>query len=98
LKAPSFALFPPVILLFPDGRLASRRWRRVLWAYAALAACTTAAVFVAPAVAAVAGHHFRLSTSGNLTNMGQLGGWLANPPGWLIFPLLTRPWPCSRPG
>jgi len=88
LKAPSFALFPPVILLFPDGRLAWRRWRWVLGAYAALA-CATAAVFVAPAVGAVAGHDIRLDTDGNLTNTGQLGGWLANPPAWLIVPLLV---------
>jgi hypothetical protein len=86
LKAPSFALFPPAILLFPDGPLASCRWRWVLRAYAALAACTTAAVFVAPAVVAVAGHNIRLDTNGNLTNTGQLGGWLANPPSWPDWP------------
>ena len=42
LQAPSFALFPPIILLFPDGRLPSRRWRWVLWVYAGLAVYATA--------------------------------------------------------
>jgi hypothetical protein len=100
LQAPSLALFPPVILLFPDGRLTSRGWQWVLWVYAALAAYVTAVV-VAPAIAAVAGHDIRLDTKGNLTNTGQLGGWLANPPAWLIvpvfvaivlFPSLSRSW------
>jgi hypothetical protein len=75
-------------LLFPDGRLASRRWRRVLWVYAALTAYVTAVV-AAPAIAAVAGHDIRLGTNGNLTNTGQLGGWLANPPSWLIVPVFV---------
>jgi hypothetical protein len=88
LQAPSLALFPPVILLFPDGRLTSRRWRRVLWVYAALAAYVTA-VTVAPAIAAVAGHDIHVDTNGNLTNTCQLGGWLANPPAWLIVPVLV---------
>jgi hypothetical protein len=88
LQAPALALFPPVILLFPDGRLTSRRWRRVLWVYAALIAYVTA-VTVAPAIAAVAGHDIRLGTHGNLTNAGQLGGWLANPPAWLVVPVLV---------
>ena len=64
LQAPSLALFPPVILLFPDGPLTSRRWRRVLWVYAALTIYVSV-VSVAQAVAAVAGHDIRLGTSGS---------------------------------
>src|SRR5580700_2893615 len=56
LQAPSLALFPPVILLFPDGRLASRRWRRVLWVYAVLTAYVSV-VSVTQGIAAVAGRH-----------------------------------------
>jgi hypothetical protein len=88
LQVPSLALFAPVILLFPDGRLASRRWRRVLRVYAVLAAYVSA-VSVAQGIAAVAGHDVRLGTAGNLTGTGRLGGWLANPPGWLAFPVLA---------
>ena len=36
LWVPAILLFPLVILLFPDGRLASRRWRWVLRVYAGL--------------------------------------------------------------
>jgi len=32
----AFAAFPPVILLFPDGRVPSRRWRRALKVYVGL--------------------------------------------------------------
>jgi hypothetical protein len=73
LWAPAILLFPVVILLFPDGRLASRRWRWVLWAYAALGAWASAAIFW-PAVAAVAGHHVRLDSSGNLISKGHAAG------------------------
>jgi hypothetical protein len=85
--APSFALFPVVILLFPDGRL-GRPWRSVLWTYAVLVAYVLSVV-VAPAIAAVAGHDIRLNASGNLTNTRQLAGWLGDPPAWLILPVLV---------
>jgi hypothetical protein len=88
LSAPSFAVFPLVILLFPDGRLASRRWRWALGAYAGLCVYVVTVV-VAPVIAALAGHDVRLNTSGNLANTGQLAGWFANPPVWLIIPVFA---------
>jgi len=63
LWVPAVALFPLVILLFPDGRLASRRWRWVLWAYAGLVACVMTLIF-AQTIAAVADHDGRLDSIG----------------------------------
>jgi hypothetical protein len=87
-QAPSFAMFPVVIVLFPDGRVPGRRWRWALRAYAGLVAFVLA-VIVAAAAAALAGHDVRLNARGNLAGGGHLGGWLANPPGWLIVPVLA---------
>ena len=67
---PAIALFPLVILLFPDGRLASPRWRWVLWAYAGLVAWATAAT-LAQTIAAVAGHHVRLDSTGDVITRGH---------------------------
>jgi hypothetical protein len=67
---PAIALFPLVILLFPDGRLASRRWPWVLWAYAALVVWATAAT-LAQTIAAVAGQHVRLDSSGDVITGGH---------------------------
>ena len=39
LWVPAVASFPLVILLFPDGRMPSRRWRLVLRGYLVLVAC-----------------------------------------------------------
>jgi hypothetical protein len=77
LWAPALLMFPLVILLFPDGRLASRRWRWVLLAYAVASALASAAI-IGPAVASVAGHDVRLDSFGDtVTSSHHAGGALA---------------------
>ena len=73
---PGAALFALVILLFPDGRLPSPRWRWVLWAYAGLVACYLAFSF-AVTIAALAGSRIRLDSSGDATATQHLPTWLA---------------------
>jgi hypothetical protein len=75
-------LFALVILMFPDGRRTSRRWRWVLWGYAGLVCCV-AAINVGPALAMDASRHIHVNSSGDVTDIGQLTGWFAHPPGWL---------------
>jgi hypothetical protein len=75
LWVPALLLFPVVILLFPDGRLAGRRWRWVLRVYVVAGALASAAVF-APAVTAVARHDVRIDAAGNLISTGQPHGGL----------------------
>jgi hypothetical protein len=75
LWAPALLLFPVVILLFPDGRLAARRWRWVLRAYVMAGALASAAVF-APAVTAVTRHDVRIDAAGNLISTGRPHGGL----------------------
>jgi hypothetical protein len=87
-QVPSFAVFPVVILLFPDGRLTSRRWRRALGSYAVLVGFVLA-LLVAGAAAAIAGHDVRLSPTGSLTSSSRLAEWFENPPGWLIIPVVA---------
>ena len=71
LSVPAAALFPVVILLFPDGVL-TWRWRQALWAYAVLVACATASAF-APAIAAVARRDIHLDSFGDAANVGYPG-------------------------
>jgi len=84
----AYAMLPPVILLFPDGRLPSRRWRWVLAAYAGLITCALLAVS-APAIAAVAGRNIRVDSSGDVRSAPDLAGWLAHPPRWLAAAILV---------
>jgi hypothetical protein len=78
----AFALFALVILLFPDGRLTSRRWRWALWAYAGLV-CYVTATSVGPALAADASHDIHVNSSGAIAGTAHLTGWFTHPPGWL---------------
>jgi len=87
-QVPSFAMFPVVILLFPDGRVPGRSWRWAVRTYAGLVAFVLALLLAAPA-AALADHGVRLDSRGNLTSSGHLAEWLANPPGWLIVPVIA---------
>jgi hypothetical protein len=87
-QAPSFAMFPVVILLFPDGTVPGRAWRWAARAYAGLVAFVLALLLAAPA-AALADHDVRLDSRGNLTSSSHLAQWLANPPGWLIVPVIA---------
>jgi hypothetical protein len=73
LWAPALLLFPVAILLFPDGRLAARRWRWVLRAYVVAGALASAALF-SPAVTAVARHDVRLDAFGDVISTGRSHG------------------------
>jgi hypothetical protein len=68
-----------VILLFPDGRLTSRRWRWVLCGYAGLVGYV-AAINLGPALAADASHDIHVNSSGDVTDTAHLTGWLVHPP------------------
>ena len=87
LWAPALLLFPVGILLFPDGRLAARRWRWVLRAYAVAGALASAAVF-APAATAVARHDVRIDAAGNLISTGRPQGGPLAAAGVLVLGLI----------
>ncbi len=98
--APSIALLGVAVLLFPDGRPPSQRWRWVLWAYLAMAALWTGGTVVV-SLGAIAGHHIRVDSGGNLL---ALSGNLSGPDAWwgvlqlVFFPLLAICWLASVAG
>jgi len=94
LWAPAIAALPLAILLFPDGTLPSRRWRWMLRAYLAIAACWPLSVYVV-AVTALAGERpLQVMAGGDLTIVDQPTGsaaWLT-PAQELILPVLVVFW------
>jgi hypothetical protein len=81
------------ILLFPDGRPPSPRWRPVLWVYLAAAMLYLAGAALVT-VGAIAGHHIRIDSSGNLLMLSHPTGSAA----WwgaveaVFFPVLALCW------
>jgi hypothetical protein len=82
-----------IILLFPDGRLPSPRWRPVLWSYLGVVAGLAGCLY-AVAGTVLAGPHARIDSSGGLQVIDSPAGgyaWLtvAEP---LIFLVLVCFW------
>ena len=94
--APGIVLLGLLVLLFPDGRLPSSRWRWLVAAYAAVAALSMAGTVVLT-VRALADHRTQVDSGGNLLLLSghdPAAGW------WnvlqdLFFPLLIACWLAS---
>jgi hypothetical protein len=94
--APGIVLLGLLILLFPDGRLPSSRWRWLVAAYAAVAALWMAGTVVLT-VRALADHRTQVDSGGNLLLLGgqdPAAGWW-NLVQSLFFPLLLACWLAS---
>jgi hypothetical protein len=94
--APAIVLLGLLILVFPDGRLPSSRWRWLIWAYA-----TVAALWIAGTVVITAGalidHRIQVDSGGNLLLLrgsDPAAGWW-NVVQLVFFPLLAACWLAS---
>jgi hypothetical protein len=91
--APGIVLSGLTVLLFPDGRLPSRRLRWVVWPYLGVAALWIAGTEIVT-VGAIATHRTSVDSGGNLLLLDRPAGFAA----WwgvvndLFFPLLALGW------
>jgi len=74
----TFIPFPLVILLFPDGRLPSRRWRWAVGGYLVIGAAAALSVS-AVSIGLIVRHHIRVASDGELAPISHPAGstaWL----------------------
>ena len=71
--APAIVLAGLSVLLFPDGRVPSSRWKPMLWAYLALGALWLGGAFVISA-GAIISHHVSVDSGGGLTALDDPAG------------------------
>ena len=90
--APAIALLGLTILLFPDGRLPSRRWRWVLWAYLLFCAMFVAGT-LAIAARVIIEHQIHIDPGGGLTVLDNVTtyAWFGIAQG-LFFIVLLVSW------
>jgi hypothetical protein len=90
---PLLVTLPLMILLFPDGRLPSRRWRPVLWSYLVVGASWVVSVYAVTIGGVVAGD-IHLNPGGDLVGVDSPAGssaWLGTFEG-LVLPVLAVFW------
>jgi hypothetical protein len=91
--APAVVLAGLSLLLFPDGRIPSSRWKPMLWAYLALGALWLGGAF-AISLGAIISHHVSIDSSGGLTALDYPAGSTA----WwggvqaVFFPVVATCW------
>ena len=85
-------LLPLPVLLFPTGRVPSRRWRATLWVYVAV--CVTLVIgFATKDVAAFTDKTVHVDSSGELVSMGRDGKFNpALPVLLLVFAVISMSW------
>jgi hypothetical protein len=66
-------LLPVPIMLFPDGRIESRRWRWALWVYIAVCALILISTAIAD-IGAFTDQHIQVDSTGELTAYNQNAG------------------------
>jgi hypothetical protein len=97
--APAIAAFGLLVLLFPDGRPPSTRWRWLVLGYVAVAALWMTGTVVITA-RALAEHHTQVDSGGNLLLLSghdPAAGWW-NVLQAVFFPLLAACWLASVAG